>query len=110
MKKYIGILTITAFLGLMGCSQSPENTQNSASKMVPPENLTTVSIDVEGMTCTGCEQAIVKNLENKEGVQNAMASHTEGITEVTYDKSKISQEDLATAITETGYSVKSINP
>lgn len=100
---FMSIMLVTA-----GCSPGNEKTSDSSASEISPENLTTVNINVEGMTCTGCEQTIVKELESKDGVQSATASHTEAMAKVTYDKSKLSKEDLKKAIQGKGYSVESI--
>ncbi len=64
-----------------------------------------VVLDVEGMTCDGCENAIKAGVENLEGIQTVESSHEEGWTKVKYDKNLTSLEEIETKITETGYTV-----
>jgi copper chaperone CopZ len=106
MKKYFVFSIISMMIGMAGCSQSPETSNEVNKTEISPENLTTVNIKVEGMTCTGCEQSIVSKLEKKEGVQTAEASHTEAIAKITYDKSKLTEKNLAEVIESAGYTVE----
>lgn len=64
-----------------------------------------VVLDVEGMTCDGCENAIKAGVENLDGIQMVESSHEEGWTKVKYDKTLTSLEDIEEKITETGYTV-----
>lgn len=106
MKKYFVLIFISAMIGMVSCSQSTKNSNEANKTEISPENLTTVNIKVQGMTCTGCEQTIVRELESKQGVQAAEASHTDSIAKITYDKSKLTQKDLAQVIESTGYRVE----
>lgn len=74
-------------------------------KTVSPENLVEVNIEVKGMTCEGCENAIVKNLDAIAGVEKATASHKDSIALVTFDQTQTSIEELVKSIENTGYKV-----
>jgi len=67
-----------------------------------------VVLDVEGMTCDGCENAIKAGVESLEGIQTVKSSHEEGWTRVKYDSNRTSQEEIEGKITETGYEVKGV--
>ncbi|MBL4651699.1 MAG: mercuric transport protein MerTP [Flavobacteriales bacterium] len=69
-------------------------------------NLTKGSLYIDGMTCAGCEKHVVLSLMQGNGVSQAEADYENGIASVTFDKSKISIEELGNAVTiETGYAV-----
>ncbi|MCH2451341.1 MAG: cation transporter [Gracilimonas sp.] len=63
-------------------------------------------MNIEGMTCAGCE-ATVKNAANSiEGVLEANASYDTGKATVKYDRSKAMRDAIVTAINKTGFTVK----
>ena len=65
-----------------------------------------VTLNVEGMTCDGCENAIKAGVETLEGIASVESSHEEAWTKVKYDKNATSAEAIEAKITETGYEVK----
>lgn len=65
-----------------------------------------VVLDVEGMTCDGCENAIKAGVETLEGIASVESSWEEGWTKVKFDKNLASVTDIEGKITETGYEVK----
>lgn len=75
---------------------------------VNANNITEATFEIEGMTCTGCEESVDYALKTETGVVNATSSYKTGIAKVKYDKSKISVEELSKAVEEkVGYKVKS---
>jgi len=89
----------------------PEN--NVSKTIIVKENdIVEGSLTIKGMTCTGCEHSVNFALTSSEGVIEASSSYETGIASVKFDKSKISIDELATAVEkETGYKVieKEIN-
>jgi len=72
-------------------------------------NVVEVKINIEGMTCTSCENTIDYSLKTTKGVLSATSSYKTGIAKVKYDKTKVKPEDLKKAIEEkAGYKVKDI--
>ena len=65
-----------------------------------------VTLNVEGMTCGGCENAIKAGVESLDGIAEVESSFEEGWTKVKYDKTLTSAEDIEGKITDTGYTVK----
>lgn len=65
----------------------------------------TLILQVEGMSCTGCEQRIRNVLRRVQGVRDASADHTTGRVEVRVDPGQVELGVLAARITEAGYSV-----
>lgn len=73
-----------------------------------PENKVEVTLQVEGMTCTGCENAVQNRVAGLPGVESVKADHTAKQTTVVYDKSLTNLEDIAESINDAGYKV--VNP
>ena len=65
-----------------------------------------VTLNVEGMTCDGCENAIKAGVETLDGVESVESSHEEAWTKVKFDKAVISLAEIEAKITDTGYEVK----
>ncbi len=63
----------------------------------------TETIPVSGMSCTHCEQSIVKGLSAMAGVQNVHADHKSGQVAITYAPSQVSRESLEKTLTDLGY-------
>ncbi|MFY0654388.1 MAG: mercuric transport protein MerTP [Cyclobacteriaceae bacterium] len=109
-KKFLGIVTVFAALMLTFPSYSgiffPENS-NAANVIVVNENdILNAEISIKGMTCTGCEHSVNAALNSSEGVLEASSSHESGIASVKFDQSKVTIDELATAVEEaTGYTV-----
>ncbi len=65
----------------------------------------TLVLQVDGMTCTGCEQRIGTVLRRVEGVREVAADHTTGQVEVRVGSELTDPSVLAERITEAGYAV-----
>ena len=109
MKK---ILFLFAALGMMalalnGCNsgQKPDQDADENTGAVAAEWVE-VTLNVEGMTCEGCENAVKAGVENLEGIASVESSHEEAWTKVKYDAGTTSVEEITAKITETGYLVK----
>jgi copper chaperone CopZ len=90
-----------------------------AAKMgMPPEecqklcasgDYTMVSISIEGMTCTGCENSISAALKELPGVVHVgQVSHKEGRAYVLVDSKKATNTNLVSAVTGKGYKAEVI--
>jgi len=92
---------------LAGCNSTGKKTDDAAAN---PEAIAAewveVTLNVDGMTCEGCENAIKAGVESMEGVASVESSFEEGWTKVKYDKALTSAEDIEGKITDTGYEVK----
>lgn len=105
MKKLMIVLAATAIL--FACNSQPKSTEESADKVqsANPEWVELV-LNVDGMTCDGCENAIKAGVEGLDGIEQVESSWEEGWTKVKFDQSLTSAEDIEGKITETGYVVK----
>jgi mercuric ion transport protein len=72
---------------------------------IAPENRIQTTFVVEGMTCTGCENAIQKRVSSLPGIELVEADHVAMQTMVVFDKSKVTEESITQAIIDAGYAV-----
>jgi copper chaperone len=63
-----------------------------------------VEIKIEGMTCGHCAMSITKELTGLAGVSDVQVDHTKGSAVV--ELTGVSNEQLADAVTEAGYTAK----
>ena len=100
------MLLIAAVL-LAGCNSATEKKDAPATDQeTSAVEWDEVTLNVEGMTCDGCENAIKAGVESLDGIAEVESSHEEGWTKVKYDKAVTSVEDIEGKITDTGYTVK----
>jgi copper chaperone len=64
-----------------------------------------LTLDVRGMTCGGCENAVKRVVSMLAGVSNVIASHAQNKVTVTFDPTKIDRQAIARAIETAGYQV-----
>lgn len=69
------------------------------------ENVKTVEIPVEGMTCEGCEKTIAINVNELQGIQKVEASFQVQKVKVSFDTLKLSLVDIENKIAAAGYQV-----
>ena len=62
-----------------------------------------VTLQVTGMTCGGCENAVKRAVARLEGVSNVTASHADDQVTVEYDRTLVDRTKIAAAITTAGY-------
>ena len=101
------MMVLFAAVLLAGCNSTGKKTDEAAAN---PEAVAAewveVVINVDGMTCEGCENAIKAGVESLDGIATVESSFEEGWTKVKYDKAVTSAEDIEGKITDTGYTVK----
>jgi len=73
--------------------------------IINQSDIQTVNFDVQGMTCAGCEESIKHAVNELDGIVSVIPSYEKENTEVKFDKTKISKEDIEKAINGTGYKV-----
>lgn len=64
-----------------------------------------ITLDIEGMTCTGCEARIDNALRKLEGVTEVGVDYTIGSAEVTFDESIISLDKIIDTLAKLDYQV-----
>ncbi|MFB6319302.1 cation transporter [Saccharicrinis sp. FJH54] len=107
MRNIFSILSLALLLLISACNNKKSTTENSEATDAKIE-LQTYNFDVEGMTCTGCEQTIQANVRKLEGIQLVSASHTDKNAVVSFDPDKTDTTAIKQAIVGSGYTVTGI--
>ena len=108
-KGFLGVVTILAAVMLAFPYYSdafyPEQ-NNQQVVYINESQVQTITLDIEGMTCTGCEATVKNAASSVDGVLEADAYYDTGQATVKYDKSKTNREAITAAINKTGFTVK----
>jgi copper chaperone CopZ len=64
-----------------------------------------LTLNVTGMTCGGCENAVKRGLARLDGVGEVTASHADALVIVTFDPNRVSPDEIRTRIGAMGYHV-----
>lgn len=73
--------------------------------LVNASDVQTVTFDVKGMTCAGCEALVDSEVNKLPGIVKVDANFEEATTKVEFDQSKVSLVQIEEAINSTGYKV-----
>lgn len=65
----------------------------------------TLTLNVTGMTCGGCENAVKRGLARLDGVGEVTASHAVARVVVTFDPNRVSPDEIRARIGAMGYQV-----
>ena len=95
-----GALIVT--LALVSCAKEPK--QKAAEANATPTAL--VTLDVQGMTCAGCETNVKLALKDVEGVRNVEASYEAAEAIITVNPEKANEQEIIDAINKIGYTAK----
>ncbi len=96
-------LVFTLSLGLVSCGEKVQEEKKVVK--IDKANLLKTVINVDGMTCEGCEAAIQGNVAKIDGVVSVKASHTDKTTIIEYDKTQTNEVEISKVISETGYKI-----
>ena len=66
---------------------------------------TVLTLPVQGMSCSGCENAVTRAVGTMNGVTAVTASHTSAQVVVTYDAALVTPADITQKIGRLGYTV-----
>jgi copper chaperone len=64
-----------------------------------------LQLTVTGMTCGGCENAVMRTLGKVDGVEEVTASHASSQVGVTFDSNKVTPTVIRETIEALGYTV-----
>lgn len=104
MKQVILALFIAAFL--TACSGKSTGTDNSDQSAISASSVKTVTLAIEGMSCTGCENTIQEAVTKIPGVTAIKASYLDSTAVVSFDPAKTTIKAIGEAVTEAGYVFK----
>ena len=103
MKK--ALLPVLLIIISFACLNRSKDMSMEEIAMADSSAMKTVLLQVDGMTCEGCEMTISKEVGKIEGVTDVNASHTDSLTTIVYDTSKASVVLISEKIIELGYTV-----
>ena len=104
MRKLFLIILIAAFLA--GCAGKTTSTDNAAEVTTTAVANKTVTVAIEGMTCTGCENTVQESVTKIAGVTVIKASHLDSTAVVSFDSTQTSLAAIGDAVSEAGYVFK----
>jgi copper chaperone CopZ len=96
--RYFTSAFLTGILLIYGCNSRP-------GKALQPGELLKTEVSIGGMTCTGCEQTIMKSVGKMEGIASVTASFASGKALVEFYPSVTDTAKIRGAITGSGYTV-----
>nr|WP_319400286.1 cation transporter [uncultured Carboxylicivirga sp.] len=99
--KVIGVVVLV--LALFSCNSG---NQRSSVKEIDSLNIDEIVMNIEGMTCEGCEVTIERGLLKLDGVIEVKADHNTGIAKVKVDTVNLNRDDITRIINKVGYRVK----
>jgi len=109
-KLFLGIVTVFAVVMLAFPHYSyifyPDIDKDNTA--VSQSTVHEVSLAIEGMTCTSCEEHIDHAAMEVPGVLTAQSDFNTGETIIKYDESTSSRQEVIDAINATGYRVLSV--
>lgn len=107
-KGFLGVVTLlaTVLMAFPYYSDAFFPNENAEIVYVQESNVQTVTYDIVGMTCTGCEATVSNAAHQVEGVLEVKASYDTQTATISFDKSKVETELIKQAINKTGFTVK----
>ena len=106
MTRNIFLIILIGFM--MSCQNRNTDNKNQAPAAPDLSKLEIVIIDVKGMTCTGCEETITKNVTSLDGINACKVSHIEGKARVEFDSTLTTISKISDAIKKSGYQVEDV--
>lgn len=108
-KTFLGIITIVSALLLSFPSYAhiffpKQEVQKIAN---PTASIQKIEVQIEGMTCTGCEEHVKSEINELNGISEIAVSYENGNATVGFDSQKTDIDKIKNAINQTGY--KAIN-
>ena len=108
-KKFLGMITVIAIAMLAFPSYSHIfYSKASVDKSELVFENTMFEFEIEGMTCTGCEEHVSHVVGELTGIEEVKASYVQGNTIVKYDPDKVDKSQIVKAIDKAGYTVVGI--
>lgn len=107
MQSTLFLIVVTGFTTIMTLFPFYSNyffTKIDESKIIiSKENKVELEVKVSGMSCESCQNHINEALLRIEGISKVNTSFANGITQVVYDKSKTTYNEIIKAINNIGY-------
>ncbi len=106
-KTFLGLVTFFAITMLAFPYYSGIFFQNDVPKtiIVQSQNIQTLTVDIEGMTCNACEQHVNHAVNQLEGIVQIQSSYKEANSNIQFDSTSVNVKDILKAIESTGYKI-----
>ena len=101
-----GLVLLLGTLSYLGCGKSDQESQTQETQAVASMNIEKVTLDVQGMTCSGCEYNVESALKKIDGVTKVNAAFTQHSAEVEFDPEAATVAQLVQAVNGIGYTAK----
>lgn len=101
----MGVVVTLAGGLLIRCGQKDGNSSKT-NQEVAAVNVEKLTLEVKGMTCSGCEGAVESALKKVDGVAKVKADYQNDRAEVEFDPQKASVDKLVAAVNGSGYTAK----
>lgn len=104
-KAFLGIITVMTFLLLSFPIYAHIFFPKSESKAIinQTSEIQKVEFKIKGMTCSGCEHHVKKEISKLKGIVEVVVSYEKGNAIVKFDNKQTSIEEMKKAINSTGY-------
>lgn len=100
--KILSVLLVS-FALVFSCNNS-----DSTKQIKKAAEFVQVELQVEGMTCTGCEKTIEANVNKLDGIESIKADHEAGKAILSYDKANLDIEAVKKVMADKGYTVTAV--
>ena len=67
--------------------------------------MSSITLNVDGMSCGGCEKSITEKLMSLNGVTRVNASHANNTIAIDYDETQVATDALSETIEDAGFDV-----
>lgn len=106
MKKILSLLFLFVIM-LYACNNAPGDSEQQAENPaeINLDNVVLIDMDINGMTCTGCENTIKSGVSELQGVVSVEASYVDGKTFVKADTNIVTLSKISETIASRGYKV-----
>lgn len=99
--KGFASLAVGTLLAVCHCGSTKAGAEGSPSQTTPA--VSTVTLNVEGMTCASCSVAVRSALEKLDGVRRVRVSIEEKQAVVDYQVAKVTPQQMIEAVNRLGY-------
>lgn len=96
------LLFFTLTIVVFGCQNTPKTSAQEEASVSSVEKVY-LTLEVEGMTCGGCESTVQGALTAIDGVDSAFASHIDKQVKIFVDTTKVNIADMQKVINAKGY-------
>ena len=103
MRMVLASLVLGLLFGALSAGGLPGATEAHAES-----HTETVTLQVEGMTCGGCEWSVETTIKTLPGIVSAKASWEAGLAVVEYEPDKVTPAEMAGAVNTKTYFVASV--